>query len=174
MSPMLGEIRMFAGNFAPVGWALCDGQLLAIAENEPLFNLIGTQYGGDGADTFALPDLRGRVPVHQVAAMPPTIPEAYPLGSTGGVEQVTLSTEQIPAHRHRLLAATGGGAARSPAGRLLASPPTTALYVREQPAAALPPQALDGVGDSQPHDNMGPSLAITYIIALSGDFPSST
>jgi len=168
----VGEIRLFAGNFEPNGWRFCNGQLLPVSENDVLFTVIGTLYGGDGEETFALPDLRGRVPVH--FGQGPGIAQNYMIGEAAGVEQVTLTVQQIPQHSHPLMASTGGGSANGPAGRLLAGPPTTALYVRETPATAMPPGTIGPVGGSQPHDNMGPSLAINYVISLYGEFPSPT
>src|SRR5437588_5755595 len=111
--PYVGEIRMFAGNFAPAGWMLCDGQLLPISEYETLFNLIGTTYGGDGQSTFALPDLRGRLPLHQGGG--------FTLAETGGVESVTLTVQQIPIHTHALLASTAAGAVNNPANQVIAA-----------------------------------------------------
>lgn len=169
--PYLGEIRMFGGSFEPYGWRFCAGQPLPISEYETLFNLIGTTYGGDGQETFNLPDLRGRVPLH--VGRGPGISQTYQQGEAAGVEQVTLTVQQIPQHNHPLLAAGGGGAANGPDGRLLASPPATSLYARETPARALPPNAVAAVGGSQPHDNMGPSLAVHFVISLFGVFPSS-
>src|SRR5512145_1382897 len=123
--PYVGEIRMFAGNFAPQGWMFCEGQLLPIAENESLFNLIGTTYGGDGQETFALPDLRGRVPVHFNAA--------NPIGSLGGVENVTLTTQQISTHNHVITASASIGTDSNPAGKVLAVSESFDLY---RPATA--------------------------------------
>ncbi len=167
--PYIGEIRLFAGSFEPNGWRFCNGQLIAIAENDPLFTLIGTTYGGDGQETFALPDLRGRVPLH--FGQGPGISQNYQQGEMAGVEQVTLSVQQIPSHAHPLLASTGGGTANNPEGRVLAGPPATSLYVREMPGTALPAGTIAPSGGSQPHDNMGPSLAINYVISLYGEFP---
>jgi microcystin-dependent protein len=170
--PYIGEIRMFAGTFAPVGWAFCDGQILPISENDALFNLIGTTYGGDGQDNFALPDLRGRAPLHQG-----TRPggSTYTIGEPGGVERVTLTVGQIPNHRHALLVTTGSGTTADPAGNVLASSPSTATYVDGvTPADALAATSLAGRGGSQEHNNRMPYLAINHIISLFGIFPSQT
>lgn len=169
--PYVGEIRLFAGNFAPVGWALCQGQLIPISENDVLFNLIGTTFGGDGQETFALPDLQGRVPVHQ--GQGPGIQGSYLHGQSHGVESVTLTPQQMPVHDHALLATTGGGSASSPRDALLASTPAGDRYVRDQPTQPLKlAQTVAPVGGSQPHDNMPPFVTINYIISLFGEFPS--
>jgi microcystin-dependent protein len=167
--PFVGEIRMFGGNFAPMGWAFCDGSLLAIIENETLFNLIGTTYGGDGQTTFALPDLRGRVPVHrgQGPGLSPRIQ-----GEKGGTENVTLTAPQMPSHSHVLRASTAAATLGAPGGAVLAKAPVNVYGT----AAATQPMAASGLtpspGGSQPHSNMAPYLAISYIISLFGIFPS--
>jgi microcystin-dependent protein len=168
--PYVGEIRLFAGTFAPLGWLSCEGQVLPISENDTLFQLIGTTYGGDGQETFQLPDLRGRVPVHQGTGpgLQPYVP-----GESFGVEEVTLMPQQLPSHGHSLLASAGGGAQSSPEGALLASAPTTARYTRATPDLELGAATVVPVGGSQPHDNRIPSLTIRYIISLFGVFPSS-
>src|SRR5260370_25259864 len=148
-SPFIGEIRMFGGNFAPVGWAFCDGALMAIDQNDALFNLIGTTYGGDGQTTFALPDLQSRVPVH--------VGPGYSLGQRAGVEQVTLTASQIPAHTHPGQANSGAATAANPAGNLWASGTTTPFS--GQPAASqVQPAPIQTTGGSQPHDHMLPFL----------------
>jgi microcystin-dependent protein len=157
---------MFAGNFAPVGWALCQGQLLSIAENTTLFELIGTTYGGDGQSTFALPNLAGRLPVHMAAS--------FPLGQVGGQETVTLTSPQIPAHGHAVMASTAAGNQTSPAGNVLADSATVALYNGNAPNQSLAGQTVQPAGGGQPHDNMPPFLAINFIIALFGIFPSQS
>jgi microcystin-dependent protein len=159
---------MFAGNFAPAGWMFCQGQLLAISEYETLFNLIGTTYGGDGQDTFALPDLQGRVPVHQGSG--------FTLAETGGVESVTLTVSQIPAHLHALQASSGNAGTTNPSNKVLASPTSIDLYrPATTPSSPLAvPQAVGSTGGSQPHDNMQPYLCVSYIISLFGIFPSQT
>ncbi len=161
---------MFGGNFAPAGWALCEGQLLPIAGNDALFNLIGTTYGGDGQQTFALPDLRGRVPVHmgQGAGL-----SNYVIGQSGGTETVTLTTNQIPAHNHTPQADSGTGSQTSPSGNVWAN--TTNLpYSIRSPTTAMSPHAIQNDGGNQPHDNMIPYLVINFIISLFGVYPSPT
>jgi microcystin-dependent protein len=164
--PYVGEIRMFAGNFAPAGWMFCEGQLLPISENETLFQLIGTTYGGDGQSTFALPDLRGRIPIHQG--------NGFILAETGGAEQVTLTVNQIPAHTHPLLASTASASSNSPAGSLLAESASLNLYTQDSPDANMAPAAIGAVGGNQPHENMQPYLCLSFIISLFGLFPSPT
>jgi microcystin-dependent protein len=163
-SPYVGEIRMFAGNFAPVGWAICNGSLLPISENPTLFQLIGTTYGGDGQNTFALPDLRSRVPVH---AGP-----GFALGQPGGVESVTLTASQIPAHGHVPQAAASGNQA-SPANGVWAGT-TSQLYTAGPIDSPMNPAAVGSSGGSQPHDNMLPFLAVNFIISLFGIFPTQS
>ncbi len=160
---------MFAGTFAPVGWELCHGQPMAIAENDALFTLIGTIYGGDGESTFHLPDLRGRAPVH--VGQGPGIAQPSQVGDQFGVEEVTLTVSQVPPHRHDLLARTAGGKSSSPAGNVLASPPGVAMYVRTAPDTALDPWMVGAAGGSLPHDNRMPYLTINFIISLFGEFP---
>jgi microcystin-dependent protein len=164
--PYVGEIRMFAGNFAPAGWQFCEGQLLPISENETLFNLIGTTYGGDGRQTFALPDLRGRLPIHYSGT--------YSLAATGGVEQVTLTTNQIPAHSHPLLASSNTATSSSPTGNVVAASTgaTVSPYGTDAPVTNLNPQSVSTVGGNQPHDNFQPYLCVDFIISLFGIFPS--
>jgi microcystin-dependent protein len=164
--PYVGEIRMFAGNFAPAGWMFCEGQLLAISENETLFNLIGTTYGGDGQSTFALPDLRGRLPVHQGNGLV--------LAETGGTESITLTVSQMPAHSHPLLASTDQTTTPNPAGNVIGAPPTATPFFAAPPSLALSPQAITATGGSQPHDNFQPYLCVNFIISLFGIFPSPT
>lgn len=168
--PYVGEIRMFAGNFAPAGWMMCEGQLLPIAENETLFQLIGTTYGGDGQSTFALPDLRGRVPIHLGTS--PVSGSNYQLAQTGGVESVTLTTQQIPTHNHPVLVSGDAAAGNNPVGNVPGAGTTISLYKAAVPAVALSPQALGPSGGSQPHDNFQPYLCINFIISLFGIFPS--
>lgn len=171
--PYVGEIRMFAGNFAPAGWMFCAGQLIPISENDTLFNLIGTTYGGDGQETFALPDLQGRVVVHQ--GQGPGISQTYIIGQEGGVEQVTLSTQQIPSHTHTPLATTQGPV-NSPTGAYLGipngGPPGTNIYGSDVPLQALSSTTLQNAGGSQPHENMQPFLTISFIISLYGIYPT--
>jgi microcystin-dependent protein len=166
--PYVGEIRIFAGNFAPVGWMFCDGQLLPISENETLFNLIGTTYGGDGFDTFALPDLRGRVPVHQTSPFPVSQP---PLGEKYGDESVTLTLQQIPPHVHPHAAAVGANTT-TPLGKLVADTgPARTIYADGQGASPASALAITSVGAGQPHQNMMPFLGVNFIISLFGIFP---
>lgn len=164
--PYVGEVRIFAGNFAPAGWMFCDGQLLPISEYETLFNLIGTTYGGDGQSTFSLPDLRGRIPIHQG--------NSFILAETGGVEDVTLTTGQIASHTHPLVGATSNGTQANPAGAVLATSTIVRLYANETPAAAMAATAISPVGGSQPHTNFQPYLCVNFIISLFGIFPSPT
>ncbi len=164
-SPYIGEIRMFAGNFAPAGWALCQGQLLPISGNDTLFNLIGTTYGGDGQQTFALPDLQGRVPMHAG--------NGHTLGEIAGTETVTLTTAQIPAHSHVPQANSGSGPQSSPSGNVWANS-TNLPYSASAPSAAMAAQAVQSSGGNQPHDNMVPYLVINFIISLFGIYPSPT
>lgn len=169
--PYIGEIRMFAGNFAPSGWMFCQGQLLPISEYETLFNLIGTTYGGDGQSTFALPNQQGRVPIHMGTGPSGT---TYQLAETGGVEQVTLTTSQIPAHTHPLMVSTDAGGAVSPNGTVLGVGPNVKIF-RPQPAtAAMDAGAIGSAGGSQPHENLQPYLCVDFIISLFGIYPSPT
>ena len=164
--PYVGEIRMFAGNFAPAGWMFCEGQLLPITENETLFQLIGTSYGGDGQSTFALPDLRGRLPVHQG--------DGFTLAQAGGVEQVTLAVTQLPAHSHPLLATTDLATQSSPANNVVAQSAAADMYLEDTPTVSLASTAASAVGGSQPHTNLQPYLCVNFIISLFGIFPSPT
>lgn len=172
-TPYVGEVRLFAGNFSPNGWMDCDGQLLPISEYETLFQLIGTTYGGDGQTTFALPDLRGRAPVHQGAG--PGLFNVV-LGESGGAESVTLTQAQLPAHTHALVGSAANATATSPAGAVPGTMPevATSAYGSDAPLTTLSPQGVGSAGGSQPHDNMQPYLAVRYIIALFGIFPSQT
>jgi microcystin-dependent protein len=157
---------MFGGNFAPAGWMFCNGQLLAISEYETLFNLIGTTYGGDGQSTFALPNLQGRLPVHQTPG--------FAMGQTGGSESVTLTTAQIPAHSHQFLGSTDSGAQTNPAGNVVAKIVAGSAYVQGTPSTPLAPGSIGNYGGNQPHDNMQPYLCVSFIISLFGVFPSQT
>lgn len=161
---------MFAGNFAPAGWAFCLGQLLPISENETLFNLIGTTYGGDGAETFGLPNLCGRAPMH--AGRGPGISQTYQLGEVLGVESVTLSTQQIPVHNHGFLASGDSADQITGQNGIVAAPPSLAMYYSADPDAALNANTALPAGGSQPHDNMQPYLVISFIISLFGIFPT--
>jgi len=156
---------MFAGNFAPAGWMFCEGQLLPISEFETLFNLIGTTYGGDGQSTFALPDLRGRLPIHQG--------NGFTLAETGGVETVTLTVSQIPAHSHAPLCSSNAGNQSGPGNGVWAVSNSN-LYSDVAPNIAMSPAALGPTGGSQPHDNFMPYLCVDFIISMFGIFPSQT
>lgn len=163
--PYVGEIRMFAGNFAPVGWAFCQGQLLPIANNEALFQLIGTTYGGDGQTTFALPNLQSRVPIHQGSN--------FVIGQSAGEESVTLTTNQIPSHSHAPQASSDTGSSTSPSGNVFAAAPSDVnWYSSAAPSASMSPSMVGSAGGSQPHDNMIPFLVINFIISLFGIFPT--
>lgn len=157
---------MFAGNFAPAGWMFCSGQLLPISENEVLFQLIGTTYGGDGESTFSLPDLQSRVPVHMGAG--------YVLAQAAGSEEVTLTVQQIPAHRHPAIATTAPGTTNSPAGALFSQSPSVQPYIQDEPTGPLAASSVAPIGGSQPHTNIQPRLALSFIISLFGIFPSPT
>ena len=163
--PYVGEIRMFAGNFAPAGWMFCEGQLLPISEYETLFNLIGTTYGGDGQSTFSLPDLRGRVPLH--------FGNGFQLAETGGAEEVTLTVSQIPAHSHPMLASSDVPTALSPAGNVPGQA-AAKIYRLGNPTVLLNPTSMSSTGGSQPHNNFQPYLCVDFIISLFGIFPSPT
>ena len=162
----VGEIRIFAGNFAPAGWMFCEGQLLPISEYETLFNLIGTTYGGDGQSTFALPDLRGRVSVHQG--------NGFILAEQGGVEEVTLTVNQIPAHSHPLLASGDLGNQLTTTGNLLSNSQGAIPYIEDVTTLNMSSSAITPVGGSQPHTNFQPYLCVNFIISLFGIFPSQT
>jgi microcystin-dependent protein len=166
--PYIGEIRMLGSNWAPAGWALCNGQHVYISENETLFQLIGTTYGGDGQETFALPDLQSRIPMHRPTA------NALNLGTMAGVEEVTLTLQQIPNHTHAFMATTALANQPTPAGNLPAQSGTVQLYTEDSAAQNLAPQMIGPTGGSQPHDNMHPYYVITFIISLYGEFPSPT
>jgi microcystin-dependent protein len=165
--PYVGEIRMFAGNFAPAGWMFCEGELLPISEYETLFNLIGTTYGGDGQSTFGLPDLRGRIPIHNG--------NGFILAETGGAEEVTLSVNQIPTHKHSLMATTDLADSASPADAYMSTTATgNKIYSTASPTTALNSGVISQDGGSQPHNNFQPYLCVDFIISLFGIFPSQT
>jgi microcystin-dependent protein len=172
--PYVGEIRMFAGNFAPAGWMTCEGQTLPISENDVLFQLIGTTYGGDGQETFNLPGLASRVPIHM--GTDPT-GNTYQIAEAAGTESVTLTVQQIPSHTHAELAANVPGTTQPPAGGVYAQAKSTQpglLMYGLDSVAAMSNQAITGVGGNQPHDNTQPYLCINFIISLFGIFPSQT
>jgi microcystin-dependent protein len=165
--PYVGEIRMFGGNFAPAGWMFCAGQLMPISENETLFNLIGTTYGGDGQSTFALPNLQGRFPMHQG--------NGFTFAQQGGTETVTLTTAQLPLHAHPAICSSGGGNSGTPVGKFWSTDPmgNTAAYTTGTDSQMLG-SGIGNAGGSQSHDNMKPFLAVSFIISLFGIFPSQT
>jgi len=166
--PFVGEIRMVGFNFPPAGWALCDGQLLAISQNETLFTLIGTTYGGDGEETFALPNLQSRMPIH--TGQGPGLSN-YNLGETGGVESVTLTAQQIPVHNHPLLCSDQNGSQTSPSEGVAAAN-TLNQYSPPNSPQAMNANLINPSGGSQPHENMMPFLTINFIISLFGIFPT--
>ena len=161
--PYVGEIRMFAGNFAPAGWMFCEGQLLPISDYDTLFNLIGTTYGGDGQSTFALPDLRGRVPLH--------FGNGFTLAETGGVESVTLTVAQIPAHNHAMLASDDIPTQLNPQNNVTGQA-AAKFYRFGNPSVTLSPSMIGSTGGSQPHNNFQPYLCVDFIISLFGIYPS--
>jgi microcystin-dependent protein len=163
--PYIGEIRIMANSYTPAGWAPCNGQLMPISENDALFTLLGTTYGGDGQETFGLPNLQSRIPMHAGQSI---------LAETGGQEAVTLLTNQIPVHTHPLLATTSLGSQTTPGGNTVAQSGTMQWFTEDTPGAALAAQAVTATGGSQPHDNMPPYLALNFVISLFGLFPSQT
>ena len=167
--PFVGEIRMFAGNFAPRGWAFCDGQLLAVSQNDALFSLLGTIYGGDGRTTFGLPDMRGRIPVH--AGTGPGLSQRR-LGAKSGSEKVTLTTNELPSHTHPMNASTTIADETAPAGNVTAQPNALSPYFANNPATPLASTAVTSVGGGRSHTNLMPFLCIHFIIALFGIYPS--
>ncbi len=163
----VGEIRIFAGNYAPAGWQICDGSLLAISDNDVLFSLIGTTYGGDGHTTFALPDLRGRLPVGQGNGLS--------MGEAGGVEEVTLTSQQIASHGHGWLAsAESSDGGTSPSGNVLARTAGLDVYTGDVAPVPLSPQMVSESGGGQPHDNIQPYTCLNFIIALFGIYPAQS
>jgi len=167
--PFLGEIRMVGFNFAPVGWAYCDGSLLPIAQYDAVFALLGTTYGGDGQVTFALPDLRGRVPLHQGQSPGNSF---RTIGEAGGSESVTLSIQQLPLHTHSLAAGVDGARAAAPNSAFIGSGEADIYNHDTANSVTLAPGTLGSSGGSQPHENQQPFLCINFIIALEGIFPS--
>jgi len=170
MAPYVGEIRMFAGNFAPNGWMFCEGATLPISENEVLFQLIGTTYGGDGEETFNLPNLASRVPIHMGTGPDGT---TYQIGEMAGTEQETLTTQQIPVHSHALVGSTGTSNTRDAVGNSFGTAAGD-VYNTTFDAIVMSPQSITPAGGSQPHENTQPFLCINFIISLFGVFPSQT
>lgn len=168
--PFVGEIRMFAGNFAPRSWAFCDGQLLAISQNDALFSLLGTTYGGDGRTTFGLPDLRGRLPIH-AGDGPGLSPRG--LGSKSGSENVTLTLNQLPSHTHGPIQASTNAATEENPANNVTGQPVERIYGNDTPLGDMDAGAITSVGGSQPHSNLMPFLCVHFIIALVGIYPSS-
>ncbi|URN95133.1 MAG: tail fiber protein [Candidatus Pristimantibacillus lignocellulolyticus] len=162
----VGEIRMFSGNYAPQGWHFCDGSILSISENEVLYTLLGTTYGGDGRTTFALPDMRGRIPLHTSSN--------YPLGQMAGTERVTLLQSNMPAHTHTANAnnVAANSTSNSPVGNFWGVSTGITNYQNTVPNVTMSPATVSSVGGNQPHDNIMPSKVISFIIALVGIFPS--
>jgi microcystin-dependent protein len=168
--PFLGEIRMFAGLFAPVGWANCNGAVVSIAQNDALFTLYGTTYGGDGSSTFGLPNLWGRVPIHDGTG-PGLSP--YTLGQTGGTESVSVLPTQVPGHTHLFFANTDAASETTLAGNVLGAPAALSIYYQGLTARNMGNDSIGLSGESnQPHENRMPSLAITFIVAMAGIFPN--
>jgi microcystin-dependent protein len=167
--PFIGEIRMFAGNFAPRGWAFCEGQLLPINQNQALFSILGTTYGGDGRTTFGLPDLRGRFPLHSGKGPGLT---GRSLGERGGREGVQLTVDEMPSHAHTARASADPGSRRKPGGRVCAVSSKSDRQYNRSPGVDMHDEAIQPVGGNQAHDNMPPYLGLNYIIALTGIFPS--
>ncbi len=168
--PYVGEIRMFGGSFAPAGWALCAGQLLPISENETLFQLIGTTYGGDGQETFGLPNLCGRVPIHM--GQGPGLSQNYQIGEMAGVESVTITTQSLPSHNHAFITTTSGANLNNPENNLVGAGASIDLFYEDNPSnLSFNNQMLQPVGGNQPHENMQPYLCVTFIISLFGLYP---
>ena len=167
--PFVGEIRMFAGNFAPRGWSFCDGQLLTISQNDALFSLLGTVYGGDGRSTYGLPDLRGRIPIH-VGSGPGLTSRR--LGSKVGQEKVTVTVNQLPSHRHDWKASSGVAKQTQPGGNALAQPSANLYIQNPSNFANMGSNSITNVGGSRDHTNLQPALCVHFIIALFGIYPS--
>jgi microcystin-dependent protein len=166
--PFIGEIRMFGGNFAPAGWAFCEGQLMPISENDALFTLIGTTYGGDGQETFGLPNLQSRVPIHMGKGPDGT---TYNIGEMAGTETVTLTTQQIPQHTHALIGSSATATTQDPTDNVLAASQASIYYNLADNIGKMVASAIQPDGGSQPHENCQPFLCINFIISLFGIFP---
>ncbi len=169
-TPFVGEIRMFGGNFPPNGWAFCDGQLLSIAENEVLFVLIGTTFGGDGQTTFALPDMRGRIPVHQGSNGQAT----WTMGEQRGTETVALTAAHLPPHTHQMQASTHTASTAHGPADVLGVSPQAKFYGTGTPSLAMAPNTVSNTQGTGVHANMAPTLGIQFIISLFGIFPSQS
>jgi microcystin-dependent protein len=169
--PYVGEIRMFAGNFAPSGWMFCEGQTLPISENDVLFQLIGTTYGGDGEETFNLPNLASRIPMHMGTGPDGT---TYQIGEMAGTEQETLSTQQIPNHTHPFTVSTDAATGNNPQGNVIGKGTNIDLFLQDVPNQSMNAASVTPAGGSQPHENTQPFLCINFIISLFGIFPSQT
>ena len=167
--PYIGTIMVFAGNFAPAGWAQCNGQLLPISQYDALFSLIGTTYGGDGQSTFALPDLRSRAPIHQGQGSGLS---SYVLGENAGVETVALAGNQLPMHSHPAMGNSGAGTSTDPAGGVWAGGPTSTYIAGGSANTHMNPTSISASGGGQPHDNLLPFLTLNFCIALEGIYPS--
>jgi microcystin-dependent protein len=167
--PFVGEIRMFGGNFAPAGWAFCDGSLQPIAQYEVLYTLLGTTFGGDGQQTFGLPDLRGRLPLHSGSGLEQNVV----MGEAGGTETVTLTTQQMPAHSHQLMGSSTGTVS-SPGNAVFGTWNDSQYSSGDPKTASLLPSAVGSAGSNWPHENRSPYLAVSFIISLFGIFPSQT
>ena len=167
--PYIGEIRMFGGNFAPAGWMFCEGQALPISEHDQLFAVIGTTYGGDGQESFGLPDLRGRIPIHQGQGLGL---QNYILAEAAGVEEVTLTVQQIPVHNHTMLGANSVANDPNPANNVPGESSAISMYQSANPTVPMGPQMLSPMGGSQPHHNLQPYLCVNFIISLFGIYPT--
>lgn len=168
----VGEIRIFGGNFAPVGWAFCDGSLLPISTNEVLYTLLGTTYGGDGQNTFGLPDLRGRIPLHQ--GRNPSTGTNFSLGQMSGTESVTLASQQLPVHTHNVSANSSTGDSPTPSNNVWGLSDGGKQYVASAPNGTMNPASITAAGGNQPHDNMMPFLTVNFIIATEGIYPQQS
>lgn len=168
MESFIGQIRIFAGNYAPVHWAFCDGQLLGIAQQQALYSLLGTRYGGNGVSSFGLPDMRGRLPLHYGTG-PGLTPRQ--LGSRFGVESVALTEAQIPSHQHVMQATTNTGNTPDPAGAVLASSPDAFYTTETSPIEDFDAAEVTSTGLGEPHSNMMPTLCLNFIISLTGVYP---
>ena len=168
-TPFLGNIMLFAGNFAPRGWVFCNGQLLSIANDSALYALLGTTYGGDGQVTFAVPDLRSRVPIHQ--GQGPGLSN-YVMGQQSGTETVTLLNTQIPIHTHAVAVSSSAASTGTPGSSVTLGVAAAEIYIADTADGVMNPQSIGIAGGSQPHDNIQPYLALNYVIAIDGIFPS--